>query len=79
MAWRAKKRDCTEAVERLNLILSKYNMELYFGHRQRCHYYVDKFDLFGNMIGTLVTGNLQEINMYLGGMEFVCFLDENKR
>jgi hypothetical protein len=75
MNWKAHKSDCTKSIERLNLILSKHNIELFFIHNIRYHYTVDKFDLFGNMIGTLVTGNLQEINMYLGGMEYVLSLD----
>lgn len=78
MAWKARKSDCINAIRRLNEKLDKYNIELFFVRRRSfvTPFAVDIFDIEGNLIKTLVTGHLQEINMYLGGMEFVCSLNE---
>jgi hypothetical protein len=81
MAWKARKSDCLKAIERLNEKLSyKYNMELCLIYRRnrRNPFALNIFDLEGNLVKGVVTGHLQEVNMYLGGMEFVCSLGENE-
>ena len=80
MAWKARKGDCIRAIGRLNEKLSyKYNMELCLIYRRNhpIPFSLDIFDLEGNLVKNGVTGHLQEINMYLGGMELICSLNDH--